>query len=87
MFSSTIIAESPGVIFLFPLAFSVVGTLVYLVGESGGVSKSIALVLLLTSLYLQFGSNVHFLAPLGIQLILFAWIAIYFQMDNCQYFE
>ena len=71
------------VIFLGPLALSVVATLFYLNSEESLVSKCIALALVGTSVFLQFGPwfDVHFLIPLALQLVVCIWMAIYWQMQ------
>lgn len=65
------------VIFLFPLVFSVFATYQFLSGDSGRGAKIAISVLLLASLALQFvpplPELVHFLVPLGMQLVICGW--------------
>ena len=71
-------------IFLFPLIFSIVSTIAYVfVGDSNKL-KIAAVVLVATSVVLQFvpGLRVHFLFPLSIQLVICICFAIYWQTNR-----
>jgi hypothetical protein len=70
-------------IFLFPLALSVVGVLFFLVADVEWKWKFLAGTLLATSLVLQFvpDLNVHFLVPLGIQIVLCLWMGAYWKLE------
>jgi hypothetical protein len=65
------------VIFLFPLVFSVLAVFQFLWGDSSLGTKIAVAVLVLTSIALQFvpplPELVHFLVPLGLQLIVCGW--------------
>lgn len=65
------------VLFLFPLVFSVLAACQFLWGDSGLGIKIAISVLVLTSIALQFipplPELVHFLIPLGLQLIVCGW--------------
>ena len=74
------------VIFWFPLALSVVGTAFYaLYGDAGLIWKLIITGLTLAAVALQFlpglRENVHFGVPLGMQIVVCLWVALYFQLE------
>jgi hypothetical protein len=73
------------VIFWFPLALGVVGTVFYfLYAEVGLFWKLIMTALTVSSVVLQFApafSEVHFGVPLGMQLVVCLWVALYFQLE------
>lgn len=72
------------VIFLFPLALSVVGTFFLLASDEVGiVGKVIAVLLTGTSIVLQFAFtfDVHFMVPLAMQLIVCIWVALFWQLQ------
>jgi hypothetical protein len=71
------------VIFLFPLAFSVVGTLMFLSADETLPAKLVMLALTATAVFLQFFSpfEIHFLVPLALQLVVCAWVVIWWQLD------
>ena len=70
------------VIFLGPLALAVVGTLVYQISDAPGWSKTLALTLLTMSVVFQFATDVPFLLPLIIQIVLCIWIVLYYQLPR-----
>lgn len=65
------------VIFLFPLAFSIIAALQFAMGDCGLFTKITVPLLVVVSIILQFmhplPELVHFLVPLGIQLIVCGW--------------
>ena len=74
------------VIFWFPLALSVVGTVFYfLYGEVGLLWKLIMTGLTVASVVVQFApglrEQVHFGVPLGMQIVVCLWVALYFQFE------
>jgi hypothetical protein len=70
-------------IFLFPLAFSVIGVLFFLSSDVEGKWKLLAAPMVVVSLGLQFGlaDYVHFLVPLAIQIVVCIWMAIFWQIN------
>jgi hypothetical protein len=70
-------------IFLFPLAFSIIGVLFFLAGDVEIKWKVLAVTLVVVSVVLQFGfaGSVHFLIPLAIQIVVCGWMGLYWQMD------
>ena len=69
--------------FLFPLALSVVGTIMFLFADEALPPKLLMLALTATSVFLQFAApfDVHFLVPLALQLVVCVWVAIWWQLD------
>ena len=72
------------VIFLLPLALSVVAVLMFAISEMEFGWKILAGVLAVAAVTMQFvppvASQVHFLVPLGIQLFLSVWLVLWAQM-------
>ena len=69
-------------IFLLPLALSVVGTgyFVFLT-EEDRKWKALMTALTVAALILQFGIPVHFAIPVVLQLIVSVWTIIYWKLD------
>lgn len=70
-------------IFLFPLVLSVVGVLFFLTTDVDWYWMLLAAGLVALSLALQFlpPLDVHFLIPLGIQIVVCLWMAVYWKLE------
>lgn len=68
-------------IFLFPLAFSVAGTIMFMLQDVAVGAKLLMLAFTSSAVFLQFFVGVHFLIPLALELIVCIWLAIWWQLE------
>ena len=74
------------VLFYLPFVFSVAGGFLFLTSEVDWKWKALAIGMIVSSVAIQFvpmfAETVHFLVPLGMQLVLRRWFSLYWRLEG-----